>query len=368
MVSETAPDPRRSPDTPDVAAPGTGTGRMPGTDVREAARISIGECPDLPFVPELPARGVGADPVGRAGALLADLPVDATVRGWRIGGNPGRASRRAWDLLDRDVDAVEEAAELHRDPAAAGARRLRWRVLGPWSLSARLELPSGPPVLSDPGARRDVAESFVEGVAAAATRIAGRIGAVPTVVLDEPRLWRVVAGSVPGASTLDPVRAVPAERVARAVGRLAERFRDAGVAEVLVRAPGEADPLGEPAWSVLVDPPRGEPRIDGLVVAADALRSGRAGARALDAVGTALDAGMTVQFEGVQRWGDPATPPPDDPDRVDAACRELLGILRRVGASPEIAGERVALSATEAETSVDMAGAVAALAAAREIG
>ena len=68
--------------------------------------------------------------------------------------------------------------------------------------------------------------------------------------------------------------------------------------------------------------------------------------------------------------GRPDQPARDEPgpDRVDAACRELLGILRRVGASPEIAGERVALSATEAETSGDVAGAVAALAAAREIG
>ena len=51
---------------------GTGVGSMPGTDPLRAAEISVGEC-EFAFLPELPARGLGADMVGRAAALLDRL-------------------------------------------------------------------------------------------------------------------------------------------------------------------------------------------------------------------------------------------------------------------------------------------------------
>ena len=75
----------------------TGAGPMPGTDVREAAAMVVGECPDLPVLPLLPARGLGADRDGRTTALLVGLPVDISTRGWRIGVTTGRAGRRAAD-------------------------------------------------------------------------------------------------------------------------------------------------------------------------------------------------------------------------------------------------------------------------------
>src|SRR5699024_9330889 len=90
--------------------------------------------------------------------MLTDLPVDASPRGWRLAGSPGRLSRRAVDFLDRDSDALEEADELARDPddePGGAGRRLLVRALGPWSLAARLEMPGGPSVLTDRGARRD---------------------------------------------------------------------------------------------------------------------------------------------------------------------------------------------------------------------
>jgi len=54
--------------------PGTATaiGSLPGTDPLEAARTVAGELPELPYLPELPARGVGADMIGRTAALLVD--------------------------------------------------------------------------------------------------------------------------------------------------------------------------------------------------------------------------------------------------------------------------------------------------------
>ena len=78
---------------------------MPGTDSAEAAAIVFGELPDFPHLPELPARGVGADMLGRTAALLVDLAVDVVPSGYRVVARPGHDHRRAVDLLRWDLDA-----------------------------------------------------------------------------------------------------------------------------------------------------------------------------------------------------------------------------------------------------------------------
>ena len=57
-------------------APGsaTGIGSLPGIDIAEAVKTVFGELP-LPYLPELPARGPGADMIGRSAGLLVDLPI-----------------------------------------------------------------------------------------------------------------------------------------------------------------------------------------------------------------------------------------------------------------------------------------------------
>ena len=75
----------------------------------EAARIIAGELPDFPHLAELPGRGPGADLTGRTAALLVDIPVEVTPRGWRIAEHPGRDLRRARTMLSSDLDAMEEA-------------------------------------------------------------------------------------------------------------------------------------------------------------------------------------------------------------------------------------------------------------------
>ena len=56
-----------------VFAAATGIGSWPGTSPRHAAEVIDGELHQLPYLPELPARGVGADMIGRTGALLIDV-------------------------------------------------------------------------------------------------------------------------------------------------------------------------------------------------------------------------------------------------------------------------------------------------------
>ncbi|BCI89966.1 hypothetical protein NIIDMKKI_51720 [Mycobacterium kansasii] len=90
----------------------TGIGSWPGTAARPAAEVVVGELADaLAHLVELPARGVGADMLGRAGALLLDLAVDTVPRGYRIVARPGTVTRRAVSLLNEDMDALEEAWE-----------------------------------------------------------------------------------------------------------------------------------------------------------------------------------------------------------------------------------------------------------------
>jgi hypothetical protein len=74
---------------------GTGIGSLPGTDSRETARLVSGECSDFIHLHELPARGPGADMIGRTGGILSsvsqEFSIETTPRGWRF--VPGERSR-----------------------------------------------------------------------------------------------------------------------------------------------------------------------------------------------------------------------------------------------------------------------------------
>ena len=83
---------------------------MPGGNPLETARLMFDEVPDLPFLAELPGRGPGADMIGRAAALLVDIPVEVTPGGWRIADHPGRDMRRA------EVDALVRSGCDGRGP------------------------------------------------------------------------------------------------------------------------------------------------------------------------------------------------------------------------------------------------------------
>jgi len=184
----------------------TGVGSMPGTDPREAVRTVLGELPDLPFLPELPARGQHADLAGRSAALLSGLPVDLQPAGWRLTTGHSRDGARARDLLSYDLDALHEAAD--RPPA------FKVQCAGPWTLASMLELPRGDRVLADPGAVADLAQSLAEGLRAHLADVAGRLpGTTLVLQLDEPSLPAVLGGGIPTASGFGRLRAPAASRV-----------------------------------------------------------------------------------------------------------------------------------------------------------
>ncbi|TDC87567.1 methionine synthase [Actinomadura sp. 7K507] len=192
----------------------TGIGSYPGGDPAEALRIVLGELPGFPHLPELPARGPGADMAGRTAGLLVDMPVHLQPSGWRFSDRPGRDTLRSRDHLARDLDALEETAGGHDGP-------FKIQVCGPWTLAATIELKHGDRALKDPGAVRDLAASLAEGAAAHVADVRRRLPAAEIVLqLDEPGLPAALAGTVPTASGFSRLREIEepvAEDVLRTV-------------------------------------------------------------------------------------------------------------------------------------------------------
>ena len=179
---------------------------MPGTDPAEAMRVVAGELPDFPHLPELPDRGPGADLTGRTAALLVEIPVEVTPRGWRLAERPGRDLARARTMLSTDLDVMEEVLDGFRGP-------LKIQLCGPWTLAATLELPRTLNVaIADPGAVADLTASLAEGAAAHVAEVAKRVpGARIVVQFDEPALSAVAGGEVPTASGLSRLAPVEAD-------------------------------------------------------------------------------------------------------------------------------------------------------------
>ncbi|WP_045742470.1 methionine synthase [Actinoplanes rectilineatus] len=190
------------PDFPWEAGVATGIGSLPGTDIAEAQRIVIGELPGLPHLPELPARGPGADIIGRGAGFLVEMPVQLYTGRWQIASRPGKDMRRTADLLERDLDQLTQQADGYTGP-------LKIQAAGPWTLASSLELPIGGRMLRDPGAVRDLTDSLAEGLRRHVAEVRKRVpGATVLLQLDEPSLPTVLAGRVPTESGLSAYREV----------------------------------------------------------------------------------------------------------------------------------------------------------------
>ena len=197
-------------------AAATGIGSLPGTDSHEWSRAIAGELPQFPHVPELPARGPGADMVGRTMSLLAqvapDLAVETTPVGWRFADAPGRVMARARSWLAEDLDGIEQALAGRRGP-------LKAQLTGPWTLAASIETRGGERAVRDHGACRDIAEALAEAARRHVHEIQRRLPAAEVVLqLDEPSLPSVLAGGVTTASGLATYRAVDPARAQSHLG------------------------------------------------------------------------------------------------------------------------------------------------------
>ncbi len=208
----------------------------------EATRIIRGELgsPHLPFLAELPDRGVGSDALGRTASLLVELAVDVQPYGWRLVDRPGKDFRRAASALSTDINVLADVAGAEDTPA----REIKVQLLGPLSLAAGLHLHNGERALIDHGARRDIAASMAAGVGSYLSRISGAVpGARLVVQLDEPDIAAVLAGTIPTSSGYRTLRAVGGQEVTESWQLVIDALRAAGAVEIVVNVPEVEAPI-----------------------------------------------------------------------------------------------------------------------------
>ena len=321
----------------------TGVGSMPGDDQRafdEAVRLVLGELVDpdaLPFLPEVPGRGVTAAMTGRALALVSEIGVDLQPAGWRVTDASGVDHRRARSLLAQDLDGLEAQG-------AGLTGSFKVQVAGPWTLAATVEKPRGDKVLSDHGARRDLAQALAEGVREHVRDIRRRLPGVERLVVqvDEPAMAAVVAGAVPTASGFGRHRVVhPPEVSEHLEGVLTAISSEGAVAWVHSCAPGMP-------WSLV----RGA-GAHGLVADLD-----QVDAAGHDVLAGALESGGDVVL-GIVRAGAPRD--------VGALVERVLRWLDMVGLDPETVRSRLVVSGTCGFAGVTHQQARAAVTLTREV-
>jgi hypothetical protein len=205
---------------------GTGIGSLPGTDSRETARLVSGECSDFIHLHELPARGPGADMIGRTGGILSsvsqEFSIETTPRGWRFVPNPGKDTRRAQSFLNEDLDALEDFTQGYAGP-------LKLQVAGPWTLAAVIELTSGERALKDPSACRDIASALQESLRLQIDQVRRRVPHARIVVqVDEPALAQVLEGSIGTASGLSTYSAIDEQVASPILAGIMSAISDAG--------------------------------------------------------------------------------------------------------------------------------------------
>lgn len=296
-----------------MTARATGVGSMPGEDVGEALRVVLGELPDLPHLPELPDRGPIAGMTGRTVGLVGELGFDLQPAGWRLTDAAGIDHRRARSLLAQDLDVLEKQTQGFEGT-------FKVQVTGPWTLAATVEKPRGDRVLSDHGARRDLAQALAEGVREHLADVGRRVpGAELLLQVDEPALPGVLAGQVPTASGFSRHRSVKPPVASEAL-------------EWVFAAAGDMTTV---AHCCAAEPPIGLLRgagAGGVSVDLGALAAG-----AYDELATTLDDGALVLLGVVPSTGDvaPATKP------VVERVQRLLDML---GFDPAEVADRLVLT------------------------
>lgn len=296
----------------------TGVGSHPGddqADFDEALRLVLGllaEPPGLPYLPEVPGRGVAAGMTGRSLALVPGIGVDLQPPGWRLSGPEAAAGvdhRRARSLLARDLDGLEEQGQELAGP-------FKIQVAGPWTLAATVEKPRGDKVLADHGARRDLGQALAEGLRAHVHDVRRRLPGVDRLVVqvDEPALAAVASGSVPTASGYATHRSVAPPELSETLGWALAAAAEEG-AEPWVHSCATGPPLG----------PVRDAGARGLVVDV-----GRLGASEDDVLAEALEAGEAVVLGVV--------PTTDDLPSDGHVVERVERWLDAVGLTPDTAG------------------------------
>ncbi|MEO7130035.1 MAG: methionine synthase [Dermatophilaceae bacterium] len=313
----------------------SGIGSWPGTSIREALgqvrEVLDGE---VPYLPELPARGPGADLIGRTAGLLVEMSVDLQPSGWRLVDRPGRDASRTAALWREDLDEMAEAFDGYD-----GALKLQ--VCGPWTLAAGLWLHRGERVVVDDGACRDLVDSLAEGAREHVAMVRGLVpGAQVVVQVDEPSLPAILAGRLPTASGFGRLPSIDPQVAA------------AALATVLRAHDGETV-----LHCCAADPP--VPLLRAVAPTALSIDTTLLGPRAWEGVAVAVEGGIRLHAGAVPTDGS-LTRAQDVADRFIDAWRRVgmpLSSLSDVVVTPTcgLAGADPALASTIQRTAVETA-------------
>lgn len=271
----------------------------------------------LAHIVELPARGVGADSIGRAGGLLVDLAIDLSPRAYRLVARPGAVTRRAASILGEDTDALEEAWENAR--LRGGGHPVKVQAPGPLTLAAELELANGHRVITDPGATRDVAASLAEGLRVYRRELSRRLDTPVVVQLDELSLAAAVGGRLAGVTA---VNSVPAVDETVACGLLDGCVAAVG-ADVLIHSRMPDFP-----WNIVQ-----HSAVAAVSVDVEDLQDGD-----YDAIAEFIDSGRTVMLGVI-----PATAPQCTPS-VEQVAAAAAAVTDRIGFPRSVLADRIGIS------------------------
>lgn len=292
----------------------SGVGSLPEMGARDAVRavrdLLVGDVPDgtgIPYMPEQPTRGPGADMIGRGADLLVEMSADLQPSGWRLtppGSSRSRDLRRARGYLGEDLDEVAEAYDGYIGP-------LKTQVVGPWTLAASLWLPRGDRVLSDHGATRDLGQSLAAGLVAHLEHVRTLVpGAAPIVQLDEPSLPAVLSGGLKTLSGVGRLRRIDEGEARDVLGHVVDTVKAAG-AQVVVHSCAPGVPV-----SLLH-----RLGVDGIALDTTLLQASQ-----LDAVAEAVE-------QGVQLWAG-LVPTSTDARHPRTHVGSFLAMWRRLGFGP----------------------------------
>ncbi|QDP98811.1 hypothetical protein FOE78_14635 [Microlunatus elymi] len=314
----------------------TGIGSFPGVDLAEALKINFAECPELPYLPELPARGVASGMIGRGIAALSGLSADLQPAGWRLTDAPGRDQLRARATLRDDLDQLEEAVQDYTGP-------FKIAICGPWTLAASVERPRGDRALADHGARRDLGQSLAEGIGQLVVDLGRRLPQLELIIqLDEPLLPTVLAGEVPTASGFSRHRKVD-------LPELSERLTDV-VDSIMGTLPGlAAEPVEGPdlppvgsglprTWLHCCAPGVPVKLIKDAGFGAVALDLDQLGTRDWDLIGQAMTDGLWFGAGGLSTATGDSTGRQWSPDQI---AQRVLRATRTLGLEPDVAGRMI---------------------------
>ncbi len=290
----------------------SGVGPWPGDDQMEAQSAVTGELAEthepavgMPWAVRLPDRGAEHSAVAAGLGLLLDLPAELGPHGWRLADRPGHDAARLESARREQIDALAVAAHGWSGP-------LLVPVCGPLTLAGSVYLARGDRAVADRGAVTEVVESLGAGIGEHLAAI-GRVlpDAEPTVLLHEPLLAAVVAGTLPTFSGYARLRSVPAPEVAERLTRMVDLLRTGGASRVAVH-------LGTGAALAPVVRRSGA---DGVGVTVSSLDE-----RRWEPVAEAVEAGLRL-FAQVEP---PQTSQCAGPD-VRGVAQPVLGGWRRVG-------------------------------------